>query len=171
MICDCRIRNLLEDVNKGETLKSAAITAGISLKTAKKYHDLGKLPSQILHNRKTRKDPFSDAWAWVEEELECNPEKGAKEIFRSLQGIYHGQFDDKQLRSFQRRVKKWRLTKEGNDFDWSDWSKRLLTGRLPPNEIKSNISQTIEKETIDLLISNALHGNLRCRNRAISILL
>ncbi len=87
----------------------AAIKAGMDEKTARKYLKSGKLPSQMCqaHRWRTRQDPFEDVWSEVVHYFE-NPGLEAKTVFRYLQEIYPGRFDDGQLRTFQRNVKRWR---------------------------------------------------------------
>jgi hypothetical protein len=82
-------------------------------KTARKYRDLKKLPSEeaVSHTWRTRPDPFAEVWPAVYELLEENPGLQAKTIFEWLQRQYPGKFQDGQLRTFQRGVKIWRATK------------------------------------------------------------
>jgi hypothetical protein len=91
-------------------LAAAAAKAGMDEKTARKYRMLGKLPSEVKaqHSWRTRKDPFADFWAEVEAKLEINPGLEAKTLFEDLQRRHRGRFADGQLRTLQRRVKRWR---------------------------------------------------------------
>jgi len=97
-------------LNEEETLKAASLKAGMDEKTARKYRDLGKLPSQcrVEHNWKTRKDPYEDVWDEIRMKLEANPGFQAKTLFKDLQRRYPGRFSDGQLRTLQRKVKRWR---------------------------------------------------------------
>jgi hypothetical protein len=81
-------------------------------KTARKYRE-GKLPSERRreHDWRTREDPFATVWDQVYEQLEENPELQAKTLFQWLQREYPGRFQDGQLRTFQRGVKRWRATR------------------------------------------------------------
>ena len=81
-------------------------------KTARKYRDLGRLPSEVAPQRtwRTREDPFAEVWPEVHELLEEAPGLEAKTLFAWLQTKYPRKFDDTQLRSFQRGVKRWRAT-------------------------------------------------------------
>ena len=90
----------------------AAIKAGMDEKTARKYHKLGKLPSELgqPHIWRTRQDPFEDTWDEVKIMLEINPGLEAKTIFEDFQRRYPGQFADGQLRTLQRRIKIWRAS-------------------------------------------------------------
>ena len=93
-----------------KTLAVAAAKAGMDEKTARKYLRSGKLPSETKapHTWRTRKDPFADVWEEVRAKLEVNPGLEAKTLFEDLQRRYPGRFQDGQLRTMQRRVKRWR---------------------------------------------------------------
>jgi len=95
---------------KEETLGAAAAKAGMDEKTARKYLQLGRLPSQIKapHTWRTRPDPFSAVWEEARVFLEVDAGLEAKTIFEELQRTYPGRFSDGQLRTLQRRVKRWR---------------------------------------------------------------
>ena len=58
---------------------------------------------------RTRPDPFAAVWDEVAQHLEQAPSLSAKTLFLALQQKYPWQFTDRQLRTFQRRVKAWRL--------------------------------------------------------------
>jgi nucleotide-binding universal stress UspA family protein len=81
-------------------------------KTARKYQS-GKLPSERAadHEWRTREDPFAEVWHQVVEQLEANAGLQAKTLFQWLQRTYPGRFQDGQLRTFQRGVKRWRATR------------------------------------------------------------
>lgn len=88
----------------------AAAKAGMDEKTARKYVKAGKLPSELLkeHNWRTRTDPFEAQWEEVREKLAESPGLEAKTLFEDLQRRFPGTFSDGQLRTLQRRVKRWR---------------------------------------------------------------
>ncbi|MCK5233083.1 MAG: IS21 family transposase [Desulfobulbaceae bacterium] len=92
----------------------AAAKSGMDEKTARRYRDLGKLPSELKAERirtwQTRKNPFNEVWAMVKAFLENNSGLEAKTLFEHLQREYPGRFQDGQIRTFQRRVKNWRAT-------------------------------------------------------------
>ena len=81
-------------------------------KTARKYRDTGKLPSEMKreHTWRTRKDPFENVWEKVKKILENEPGLEALTIFRDLQNKHPGIFQDGQLRTLQRKIKRWRTT-------------------------------------------------------------
>lgn len=100
----------MELLGKGKSLITAASKADMDEKTARKYRELGKLPSDIKvdHTWRTREDPFIEVWEEVKGRLEINPGLEAKTLFEDLQRRYPGEFADGQLRTLQRRIKIWR---------------------------------------------------------------
>ena len=74
MVTNRQVRVLKEMLGKGKSLIVAAAKADMDEKTARKYRDLGKLPSEIKveHTWRTREDPFSEVWKEIEEKLEIN---------------------------------------------------------------------------------------------------
>jgi transposase len=112
MVTDQQVRRLLKLVQTTKYFGTAAAKAGMDEKTARKYLNLGKLPSEIKidHNWRTRTDPFCDVWPHVQSKLELIPELEAKTLFEDLQRRYPGRFADGQLRTLQRRIKHWRAS-------------------------------------------------------------
>lgn len=112
MVKDTQVRLLMKLINTEKTLAAAAAKAGMDPKTARKYITLNKLPSQVAprHPWRTRKDPFEHDWPWVEEQLDLNAGLEAKTLFDALQRMYPGKYQDGQLRTLQRRIKRWRAT-------------------------------------------------------------
>jgi len=98
--------------SEGMAKEKAAAKAGMDPKTARKYRNAKKLPSEMKkpHTWRKRKDPFEDVWPWCREQLEINPSILAKTLFDELQRRYQEKFQDGQLRTLQRRVKFWRAT-------------------------------------------------------------
>ena len=112
MVTDAQVRRLMGYHQQGKPLALAAAKADMDEKTARKYVDAGKLPSQmkVQHTWRTREDPFAEVWDWVRAQLGINEGLEAKTLFQELQRRYPGQFQDGQLRTLQRRVKVWRAT-------------------------------------------------------------
>jgi hypothetical protein len=110
MVSDRQVRRVMELMNSEPTKAIAAAKAGMDEKTARKWVSLGKLPSEVnvVHNWRTRKDPFGAVWDRVRPMFELNPGLEAKTVFEYLQREHPGAFDDGSLRTLQRRVKKWR---------------------------------------------------------------
>lgn len=112
MVTDEQVRRLMKLINEEKTLAVAAARAGMDEKTARKWRDLGKLPSEIKpeHDWRTRKDPFEEVWEDIRDKLDLNPGLEAKTLFEDLQRRCPGMFADGQLRTLQRRIKVWRAT-------------------------------------------------------------
>jgi hypothetical protein len=112
MVTDRQVKRLLRALSSRKTLGQAADEANMDEKTARKYRQLGRLPSEVAAQRtwRTRDDRFAEFWPEVFEQLQEAPGLEAKTLFQWLQGKYPGKFDDSQLRSFQRGVKRWRAT-------------------------------------------------------------
>ena len=112
MIQDRQVKRLWRTLALGKTLAHSADKAGMDEKTARKYRKLGRLPSEVAPERvwRTREDLFAEVWPEVHELLQDAPGLQAKTLLAWLQTKYPGKFDDSQLRSFQRGVKRWRAT-------------------------------------------------------------
>jgi len=112
MTQDGQVRKLLSLVGRGVSLRVAALKTGMDEKTARKYQRGGRMPSELSerHWWRTRPDPFTDVWEAVAGQLKENPGLQAKTLFAWLQGEHPGKFQDGQLRTFQRGVRRWRAT-------------------------------------------------------------
>ena len=79
-------------------------------KTARKYLRAGKVPSQmrVEHAWRTRPDPFEQHWGLCEEILGDAPELEGKFLFEWLCEQHPGDYQEGQLRTFQRRIREWR---------------------------------------------------------------
>jgi len=110
MVTDRQVRRLFEMKNKVDYLYQAADLAGMSVKTARKYLRSGQLPGEckIEHAWKTHEDAFEPDWPWLKDFLETNGGIEAKSLFEHLQRECPGRYTDKQLRTFQRRIKQWK---------------------------------------------------------------
>jgi hypothetical protein len=85
--------------------------AGVSRNTARKYlrqTDPSKQEKQP-HDWRTRKDPLEAVWSAARGMLETAPELEAKALFEHLGERAEGGLEEKVLRTFQRRVRQWRL--------------------------------------------------------------
>jgi hypothetical protein len=99
------------ELGKGESLSSAALRSGMSENTARRYR-VGALPGQrkVLRQYRTRPDPFVGVWAEIEGMLEQAPGLEAVTIFELLRGRPELSFSDGQLRTLQRRIRRWRAS-------------------------------------------------------------
>jgi Mu transposase, C-terminal domain len=84
--------------------------ADMDRKTARKYIEAGTLPSAMAQPRdwRTRPDPFEAHWPEIEARLRETPALEAKTLFDLLQDQHPGRYEDGQLRTLQRHVKRWR---------------------------------------------------------------
>jgi hypothetical protein len=100
----------MEEMSKHGRIGQAAMKADMDRKTARKYIDGGKFPSELTTRRdwRTRVDPFEEHWSEVVERLTLAPELEAKALFEALQAEHPERYEDGQLRTLQRRIRWWR---------------------------------------------------------------
>jgi hypothetical protein len=101
---------LLDERGKGAKQRLAAARAGMCERTARKYEQAGKLPSQMKKPRthRTRTDPFVEDWPWVESQITQDPTLQVKTLFALLCEAFPGRYQEGQLRTLQRHVQAWR---------------------------------------------------------------
>src|SRR5262245_30020638 len=112
MITDAQVRKLRRLLGAGHPLYRAALKVGMDTKSARKYRQADRLPSESIIPRtwRTREDPFQDVWPQLRDLLELNPGLQAKTLFEDLQRRFPGRFPDIQLRTLQRKIKAWRAS-------------------------------------------------------------
>src|ERR1039458_2481171 len=90
MVTDQQVRRSWRMSNTEKTQEIAAAKAGMDVKTARKYLEARRLPSEMRAERhwRTRKDEFADVWPEVEAQLAENPGLEAKTVFAALQRQY-----------------------------------------------------------------------------------
>ena len=111
MVTDRQVRRLMSLLQKEQSLQVSADKSGMNRQTARKYRRLEKLPGELRpeHDWSTRADPFVEVWPWVVEQLSVNPGLEAKTLLEALQRLHPERcFADGQLRTLQRRIKRWR---------------------------------------------------------------
>lgn len=110
MVTDRQVGRLMGLLRRGVRLEEAADKAGMDSKTARKYRDSGLLPSQCQaeHDWRTRSDPFAGVWDGLKARLKESPDIEAKTLFAMLQREHPGRWMDGQLRTLQRKLKRWR---------------------------------------------------------------
>ncbi len=108
----------MEEMTKHGRVGLAAMRAGVDRKTARRYVEGGKLPSELVEPRtwRTREDAFVADWPELEVMLVESPALEAKTLFDVLTEKFPGRYEDGQLRTLQRRVKAWRAER-GPDKD------------------------------------------------------
>jgi len=126
---DTQVRKLMKYLSQDNNLSKGAMRVGLDRKTARKYRDGGKLPSQLpppAHDWRTRENPFERDWAQIEALLKETPRLEAKALFehvcdgherRRQELLDEGQHEEAeavpryapgQLRTLQRHIKQWR---------------------------------------------------------------
>ena len=107
---DAQVKTLRLNLNLGASLHMAAMKAGMDRKTARKYRDLGQLPSEVgtPHTWRTRTDPLVNVWPALEELLQREPTLQAKTLVEWLQRHHSGQDWQRQRRTVERRVRQWK---------------------------------------------------------------
>jgi len=112
LVTDKQVRRLFALVKTAGNQQIAAAKAGMDTKTARKYRQLGQVPSALPAAPRwpTRADPFEEVWAEIQELLANQAGLEAKTVFEHLQRRDPGRFSDGQLRTLQRKIKAWRAT-------------------------------------------------------------
>jgi hypothetical protein len=78
-VTDRQVRRLHALLKVGKPLLVAAMRVDMDRKTARKYWDQAKLPSELetwQRKWRTREDPFADVWEEVREQLDLSPVQG-----------------------------------------------------------------------------------------------
>lgn len=108
---DVQVEIAMNERRKGRTQQQAAAKANLrSRKTVARYERLGKLPSEVKEPRtyRTRANPFGGDWLEIEQKLELAPGLEARALFEWLCRERPGRYEEGQLRTFQRHVRRWR---------------------------------------------------------------
>ncbi len=96
MITDNQARKLMKYLQEKRTLGLSASKSGMDEKTARKYRDLDKLPSELKAERtrtwRTREDRFEAIWARAQSFLKSNSGLEAKTLFEHFQRQDPGRF-------------------------------------------------------------------------------
>lgn len=101
----------MKDLGKGKPLSVSAKRAGMSENTARKYREQGGAAPKVPRNYRTRRDPFEAVWPDVEKLLEEAPGLEALRVFEVLRMRGDVTFSDGQLRTLQRRIRRWRASR------------------------------------------------------------
>lgn len=116
MVTDDQVLALKKEFKRLKVIKIVALKTGMNRKTASKYLKQSTLPSETSKPRdwRTRQDRLLEIWPKAEEFLSVTPDIEAKALFEHLIETYPDKVKESQLRSFQRRIKQWRI-KHGLD--------------------------------------------------------
>jgi hypothetical protein len=118
---------------------------------------------------RTRPDPFAEINDEIQKRLQENPFLSGKQVFNEFQILYPGKFDDKLLRTFQRRFEFWHKAKKTVQSTEA-WLLELLQGKVELNELKKQYSHVLAEKDIVSLNYCILFKPLKFRNRAVAIL-
>lgn len=111
-ITDSHVRTLMKEFTRCGSMRSAAMRADMCRQTAAKYLAAEQLPSTLRreHDWLTRPDAFAEVWPEMRALLEKAPELQAKTLFDHACRKWPGKFSEGQLRTLQRRLRKWHAT-------------------------------------------------------------
>lgn len=99
----------MKELKEGQTLERAAMRSAMSETTARRYREgAPRKGSRPTRTYRTRTDPFEMVWPQVEKMLEAAPGLEAKTIFERLLERPEASFTDGQLRTLQRKIRRWR---------------------------------------------------------------
>jgi len=122
-----------------------------------------------IRHWRTRVDPFYEINDEIQKKLQEDPFLCGKKVFTEFQNSYPGKYDDKLLRTFQRRCKSWRK-KNSTIESTNAWLLSLLQGNIELSELKKQYLHVLVEEDIVSLNFCILFRPLKLRNRAVSIL-
>lgn len=131
--------------NQGHIQLTAAAKAGISERSGRRI-EKGEIATGGKAKRtwRTRKDPFASVWEKeIVPMLAQNPDLQPLTLFEHLNKKYPGAYPNSQLRTFQRRVKKWKALK-GPDKEVM-FLQRQIPGRMGLSDFT-----TLKKVTITI---------------------
>lgn len=113
MVSDRQLSRLFREFDRKGIMTVSAAKAGMDAKTARKYiKNRPKSPEelQVKHTWRTRPDPLASIWDQALRMLEDAPDLEATTIFEHLLAGSEGTLQESHLRTFQRRVKEWRIS-------------------------------------------------------------
>ena len=108
---DTQVRIAMRERARGKTQVQAAAKANLrSRQTVARYEQLEQYPGEMKRPRtyRTHADAFAEDWPAVAEMLRNAPGLEAKALFEWLCEQQPGKYQESQLRTFQRRVERWR---------------------------------------------------------------
>ena len=111
MITKQQYRKLMSEYQQTGNVTVSAMKADVSRPTARKYLDAVQPPNELQakHTWRTREDSLVEIWPQAVVMLEEAPDLEAKALFEYLWERSPWAVQEKHLRTFQRRVKLWRL--------------------------------------------------------------
>jgi len=109
-VTDAQVKELRRNLDRKASLKQAAMKADMDRKTARKYRNLGQLPSDASTARdwRTRPDPLLDVWPQLQELLQQEPGLQAVTLLGWLQSQQPERDWLQHRRTLERRVRIWK---------------------------------------------------------------
>jgi transposase len=143
VVTDRQVLALWKEFDKSKLIKISALKTGMDRKTASKYLKQSTLPSELSTERnwRTCEDKLQAIWPHAEEFLKESPDIEAKALFEHLMEAHPDKLEELQLRTFQRRIKQWRIKHGDNQevffdqittpgklaqLDWLDMNKHQI---------------------------------------------
>ncbi len=107
MITKQQYRKLMSEYQETGNVSDSAMKAGMSRPTARKYLEAAQPPEELQakHTWRTREDPLEKIWPHAEVMLAEAPDWEAKALFEFLWERWPEAVQERNLRTFQRRVK------------------------------------------------------------------
>jgi hypothetical protein len=111
MITKQQYRKLMSEYQETGNVTNSAMKADLSRPTARKYLAAVQPPEELQakHTWRTREDPLVKIWPHAEAMLAEAPDLEAKALFEYFGERWPEAVQEQHLRTFQRRVKLWRL--------------------------------------------------------------
>jgi len=155
MITKQQYRRLMNENQETGNVSISAMKAGMSRPTARKYLKAGQPPGELQakHTWRTRTDPLEEIWPKAEAMLAEAPDLEAKALFEHLWQAELWAGKEQPLRTFQRRVRLWRL-QNGPDkevFFAQDWE--------PGRVLQMDWTRASE---LEVTIAGTLYEHLLC---------
>lgn len=180
MIADEKVIALRALLKYGTTLRDAARVSEMSVRTARKYVRLGKLPSEYYtgHKWRTRSDPFAQVWPEIESQLQKDPNLSAVAVFGILELEHPGSFSNGQMRTLQRKLAdrkkvrpkaslQCRLGRNCNDEQVGHWMTQIMIGKYCTEQVSVEVGDDVP---VSLLVGYIRSGKTKERNKALTVL-
>ena len=153
-VTNAQVKELRLWLHQGASLKMAAMKAGMDRKSARKYREQERLPSEASGPRswRTREDPLAQVWSQLEEMLGREPSLQAVSLLGWLQSAYPGVYPDSVRRTLERRVRRWKA-QHGPDKEVF-FAQVHEPGRFGASDFThmSNLDVTIAGQAFDHLV-------------------
>ena len=167
MVKRTQLTKLVYERNQGANISMSAIKAGMSRTTARNYlrQDDVMEQRQAPHSWRTRADPLEAVWPQALAMLREAPELEAKALFEYLAQTVPGGVKAGLLRTFQRRVRQWRLA-EGPEKEV------FFTQDHKPGEVLAAMRETAIEDLPDyreLMVSVGNNSTIRVRKLRYSV--